>query len=172
MPQWCRFDWLQWLTSADHCVFVSKYKRLTIDWLAPIRQCSLFTAGYRTFCNLFCVPIATDLLTAQWWVHRFSQNDVQFSFPHVLFVIIPNPQDVGCFSCYFLSQASIQHTIQLNSKSDTEFEIICISRICFSVCLSWSLAISWFRITRLDQTIVSNQIPMESNGACLFPGPY
>lgn len=99
----------------------------------------------------------------------FFQNDLQFFFPDVLFVVISNPQhpnySTRCFN-HILAWASIHHVIQLNSKSNPEFDII---RFIFGMpfMISRDLVIS-YRETWLDK----NQILMKANGGYLFNGSY
>jgi len=118
--------------------------------------------------------MATHLLATDNGPSDCAQNNLQLSFPCVLLMVITNPQDphynLRCFYRYFLNGINIHHATEL--KSNTEFDIIWINRICFSVSLSQSLAVSWFRITGLDWTIGLNWILMKANGAYIFSGSY
>jgi len=133
-------------------------------------QRSLFTVEYMYIisCNLFCLHVATHLLTTG------DGPQMTPSYPSLVsFVLIskpPTPHNIRCLYHYFLRQG-IHHATQLNSKSNTEFNPIWINRICFSVCLSFC-DLSRSRSTRLDWTFVSNRRLMKANGAYLFNGSY
>ena len=100
-------------------------RQKVVDWLVCANQsnvvCSLRGAKYPV--THFCIRIATHLLTT---------GDGPISFLPVL-LLVSNPQHphyrTHCFYCYFVGRARIHHTVQLNSKLNTEFDIIWINQI-------------------------------------------
>jgi len=115
--------------------------------------------------------MVTHLLTTGDRPSCFAQNDLQFSFPRVLFIAISNPQhphhNAHCFYHYFLGPASAHRAIQLKSQT---LNLTSFGSIGYAFRCAFH-DLSRFRITRLDWTTVS-WIPTEANGAYLFNGSY